>query len=250
MACYTAKHQTIDDASHGITDWKNEIFMNYQPCRHDPVFGLCHWQLRKNIAQKQEHDLARNQDPWERLQQSVQQCTRCTLHQTRTQTVFGVGDRQADCMLIGEAPGFYEDQQGEPFVGRAGQLLTAMLRSIGLTRQQVYIANILKCRPPNNRDPAPEEVHQCTHFLEQQIHLVRPKLLLALGRFAAHYLLDTKISVEQCRGKVHVYKKNTMEHGVPCMVTYHPAYLLRNPHDKKKACADLLLMQRQLSLST
>jgi uracil-DNA glycosylase family 4 len=176
------------------------------------------------------------------LQQRVAACTACALHQGRTQTVFGVGDPNANLMIIGEAPGFHEDQQGEPFVGRAGQLLTAMIKAIGFSRSDVYIANILKCRPPNNRDPLPEEVASCTPFLQQQIQLVQPKLLLAVGRIAAHYLLGTKSSLESLRGKSHQYG----EQQTPLIVTYHPAYLLRNPADKKKAFLDLMFVKTQL----
>jgi len=183
---------------------------------------------------------------WESLRQTVSQCTACDLHKTRTQTVFGVGNPQADLMIIGEAPGFYEDQQGEPFVGRAGQLLTAMLKSIGLSREQVYIANILKCRPPNNRDPAPEEVNCCTPFLQQQIALLNPKLILAVGRIAAHYLLQKKTSLESLRNKIYAYG----EMQTPLIITYHPAYLLRNPRDKKKAFLDLQLTFRTLYKAT
>jgi DNA polymerase len=146
-----------------------------------------------------------------------------------------VGNQQADLMIIGEAPGFYEDKQGEPFVGRAGQLLTAMIKTIGFERQDVYIANILKCRPPENRDPLAEEVASCTPFLDQQIALVKPRLLLAVGRIASHYLLNTKSSLESLRNKVHRYGANE----TPLIVTYHPAYLLRSPADKKKAFLDL-----------
>jgi len=179
---------------------------------------------------------------WQHLKQCVQACTACSLHQTRTQTVFGVGNTQADLMIIGEAPGFYEDKQGEPFVGRAGQLLTSMIRAIGLERNQVYIANILKCRPPENRDPLPDEVSKCTPFLNQQIELVQPKLLLAVGRIASHYLLNTKSSLESLRNKLHTY--GTIN--IPLIVTFHPAYLLRNPADKKKAWMDLIWTQRTL----
>ena len=172
-------------------------------------------------------------DVWKILQQQVAGCSACALHQTRTQTVFGVGNRKAELMIIGEAPGFHEDAQGEPFVGRAGQLLTAMLKSMGFSRNQVYIANILKCRPPDNRDPLPIEVKTCTPYLEQQIALIKPRLLLAVGRIAAHYLLQTKSSLENLRGKLHHFQ------AIPLIITYHPAYLLRNPQDKQKACADL-----------
>lgn len=186
---------------------------------------------------------------WEQLQQQVSICTSCDLHTTRTQTVFGVGNQHAELMIIGEAPGFHEDQQGLPFVGRAGQLLTAMLQAIGYQRADVYIANILKCRPPNNRDPLPLEVQTCTPYLNQQIALLQPRLLLAVGRIAAHYLLGKKSSLESLRQQVHTYGTER----IPLIVTYHPAYLLRNPADKKKAYLDLQFAHhhlKQLSLST
>jgi uracil-DNA glycosylase family 4 len=176
------------------------------------------------------------------LRQCVAQCTACPLHASRTQTVFGVGNTSAKLMVIGEAPGFNEDQQGEPFVGRAGQLLTSMLNAIGFAREDVYIANILKCRPPENRDPTAEEVATCTPFLNQQIAMIQPRLLLAVGRVAAHYLLNTKKSLESLRGQIHTLG----EASAPLIVTYHPAYLLRSPSDKKKAYADLLFIKRTL----
>jgi uracil-DNA glycosylase family 4 len=180
---------------------------------------------------------------WSSLQACVSACTACPLHVSRTQTVFGVGNQQANLMIIGEAPGFHEDQQGQPFVGRAGQLLNAMIKSIGFERDQVYIANILKCRPPNNRDPQAPEVKQCTPFLDRQIALLQPSLLLAVGRIASHYLLQTQASLESLRSKIHYYGENK----TPLIVTYHPAYLLRNPIDKKKAYMDLLFAQKTLS---
>jgi DNA polymerase len=201
------------------------------------AMGIQPWQLKNQPCSMVD------QYDWASLRSAVINCTACGLDKTRTQTVFGVGNEQADLMIIGEAPGFYEDQQGQPFVGRAGQLLNAMLQSIGFERNTVYIANILKCRPPNNRDPLPEEVNLCTPFLEKQIALVQPKLLLALGRIAAHYLLNNKSSLTQLRGKIYEYK-NT-----PLIVTYHPAYLLRNPLDKSKAYQDLQLTYRMLMSS-
>jgi uracil-DNA glycosylase family 4 len=174
---------------------------------------------------------------WNALQQQVIQCTACPLHKTRTQTVFGVGNRHADWMLIGEAPGADEDRQGEPFVGRAGQLLNAMLYAVGLKRGQVYIANILKCRPPRNRDPEPEETERCEKFLLRQVQLVKPKLILALGRIAAQNLLKTDISIGRLRGRPFNYGADE----VPLVVTYHPAYLLRSPREKRKAWDDLKL---------
>lgn len=176
------------------------------------------------------------------LKQCVASCTACPLHQSRTQTVFGTGSQQAKLMIIGEAPGFNEDQQGEPFVGRAGQLLTAMIKAIGFQRHDVYIANILKCRPPENRDPTAEEVATCTPFLNQQIDIIKPRLLLAVGRIAAHYLLNNKNSLESLRGKLHHFGESR----TPLIVTYHPAYLLRSPSDKKKAYIDLQFTQKTL----
>ncbi|HEX3842735.1 MAG TPA: uracil-DNA glycosylase [Steroidobacteraceae bacterium] len=174
--------------------------------------------------------------PWEALRGEVLRCTRCSLHSGRTQGVFGVGNPRADWMVIGEAPGAEEDRRGEPFVGRAGQLLDAMLRAIGLSRaQNVYIANVLKSRPPNNRDPRPEEVAACLPYLRRQIELVRPRLLLAVGRIAAQNLLGTEESLSRLRGRVHRFG----ELNTPLVVTYHPAYLLRNPADKRKAWEDL-----------
>lgn len=181
---------------------------------------------------------------WEALEKKVINCKACPLHQMRTNVVFGVGNRSANLMIVGEAPGYYEDQQGEPFVGRAGKLLTAMLKAIGFERQDVYIANILKCRPENNRDPKPHEVETCTPFLNQQIIFINPVLILAVGRIAAHYLLNTKASLTSLRGKVHTYSKL----GTPLIVTYHPAYLLRNPNDKSKAYLDLKFCINHLKL--
>lgn len=173
---------------------------------------------------------------WEPLQAAVKQCIACELHQSRKNTVFGVGDTRADWMIIGEAPGADEDRQGEPFVGRAGQLLNNMLLAIGLKREQVYIANILKCRPPNNRDPRPEEVVKCEPFLRRQVELVDPKIILAVGRIAAHNLLKTDSSLASLRGRCFHYG----DQETPVVITYHPAYLLRSPREKRKAWQDLL----------
>jgi len=177
---------------------------------------------------------------WESLCETVAACTRCALHQTRTQTVFGVGHRQADWMFVGEAPGGEEDRRGEPFVGRAGKLLDAMLEALGCRRDEVFIANVLKCRPPDNRDPHGEEVQQCGDYLLRQIDLVRPRLLIALGRFAAQSLLNTSRPIGKLRGEVFEHAAS----GTPLVVTYHPAYLLRNPIDKRKAWQDLCLIKQ------
>ena len=174
---------------------------------------------------------------WEALQRKVAGCRLCQLHEGRTQTVFGVGDVNADWMLIGEAPGAEEDRRGEPFVGRAGKLLDAMLQAVGLAREKVFIANILKCRPPNNRDPRPEEVLACGNYLAQQINTVKPRLILALGRVAAQNLLKTETPIGKMRGKRYHYG----DLPVPVVVTYHPAYLLRSPREKKKSWQDLQL---------
>ena len=174
---------------------------------------------------------------WPELQSCVAACTGCELHRTRTQTVFGTGNRQADWMIIGEAPGADEDRQGEPFVGRAGQLLTEMLSATGQQRQDVFITNILKCRPPQNRDPRPAEVASCHAWLQRQIALVRPSLILAVGRIAAHNLLETDVPVGRLRGRIHHYGEGR----IPLIVTYHPAYLLRSPLEKRKSWDDLRL---------
>jgi uracil-DNA glycosylase len=172
---------------------------------------------------------------WPGLREQVAACTACELCKTRTQTVFGVGNQQAEWLVIGEAPGAEEDRQGEPFVGRAGQLLNAMLLAIGLPRETVFIANILKCRPPGNRDPKPDEVSKCLPFLSQQVALLKPKMLLAVGRIAAQNLLATDAPLARLRGRLHHFG----EAGTPLVVTYHPAYLLRTPSDKRKAWEDL-----------
>lgn len=172
---------------------------------------------------------------WSGLQQAVAVCEACGLHETRTNTVFGAGSPQARLMVIGEAPGAEEDRQGLPFVGRAGQLLTEMLLAIGFDRGEVFIANTLKCRPPNNRDPRPEEVESCWPYLQRQVDLIRPEVILAVGRIAAHNILKTEESLGRLRGKPHQFGTT----GIPVYVTYHPAYLLRSPKDKAKAWHDL-----------
>lgn len=172
---------------------------------------------------------------WRELECEVAACTACELHRTRTQTVFGTGSHSAKWMVIGEAPGASEDQQGKPFVGKAGQLLTEMLRALGLQRDEVFIANILKCRPPNNRDPKPSEVDACEGFLKQQVAMVKPKIILAVGRIAAQNLLKTEAPVSRLRGRVYRYGN------IPLVVVYHPAYLLRSPIEKRKAWEDLQL---------
>lgn len=173
---------------------------------------------------------------WDALAQAVAECRACPLCAGRRNTVFGVGDRQADWLVVGEAPGENEDLQGEPFVGPAGKLLDNMLRALGLDRHhKVYIANVLKCRPPANRNPDPQEVAQCEPFLRRQVQLLRPRIILAMGRFAVQSLLGNNEPIGKLRGRIHSYRE------VPVVVTYHPAYLLRNPADKARAWEDLCL---------
>jgi DNA polymerase len=182
-------------------------------------------------------------DSWDCVASDVAACRKCGLCDGRTRTVFGVGDRAARWLVVGEAPGAEEDKQGEPFVGRAGGLLNSMLRGIGLAREQVFIANVLKCRPPNNRDPAPAEVAQCLPYLERQIALLRPSIMLAVGRIAAQNLLATDTPIGKLRGHVHSFGAT----GIPLVVTYHPAYLLRSPTEKRKAWEDLKFARRVAS---
>jgi DNA polymerase len=172
---------------------------------------------------------------WPELQARVAACTRCALHTTRSQTVFGVGSQRAEWLIVGEAPGAEEDARGEPFVGRAGQLLNSMLRAVGLAREQVYIANVLKCRPPGNRDPSGSEAAECLPYLEQQIALLKPKIMLTVGRIAAQNLLRSDVPLGRLRQQVHRFGISQL----PLVATYHPAYLLRTPADKRKAWEDL-----------
>jgi len=214
------------------------------------AMGIQTWRLRQSPSQSDdiraeapvaeapitEADTSAGLD-WPELVASIKGCTQCELHQQRAQAVPGVGNQQSDWMVIGEAPGADEDQQGEPFVGRAGKLLDQMLLAIGLKRETVYITNIVKCRPPGNRDPRPEEAAACEQYLKRQIELVRPKIILAVGRISAHNLLKTDQKVGAMRGKRFEYADT----GIPVVVTYHPAYLLRSPAEKRKAWQDLLL---------
>lgn len=179
----------------------------------------------------------------EALRQRVAECRDCGLCESRSRTVFGVGDQQAHWMVVGEAPGAEEDRVGEPFVGPAGRLLDAMLAAVGLGRDRgVFIANVLKCRPPGNRNPSPAEVERCAPFLRRQVELLRPRLILVVGRFAAQTLLGTDASIASLRGRVHRYRAGELE--VPVVVTYHPAYLLRDRHEDKARCWQDLCLAR------
>lgn len=210
------------------------------------TIGIHRWVLRQQPEPETETEslsqpIISNKDyaslDWDELRRRVAGCAACELHTSRRQTVFGTGNIAADWLIIGEAPGAEEDLQGEPFVGRAGKLLNNMLKAIGLDRDRVFIANILKCRPPNNRDPQPDEVSQCSGYLSRQIALIKPKIILAVGRVAAQNLLHTDQAIGRLRGVVHPLP----EFNVPMVVTYHPAYLLRKPGEKRKAWHDLLL---------
>ncbi len=208
--------------------------------RYLDAIGIETWRLRRPAGVPEaETTTAPDADAlgWEALEARVAGCTLCDLHAGRSHTVFGTGDRVAEWMIIGEAPGAEEDRQGEPFVGRAGMLLNEMLLAIGLAREAVYITNILKCRPPGNRDPRPDEVLCCEPYLRRQVALVRPRIILAVGRIAAQNLLKSERRVGELRGHVHRYAD------IPLVVTYHPAYLLRSPLEKRKAWQDLRLAQ-------
>ena len=180
-----------------------------------------------------------NDADWDELRACVAGCTRCELSQSRTNTVFGVGNTQADWMIIGEAPGAEEDRQGKPFVGAAGQLLTRIIEAINLTRGQVYICNIIKCRPPGNRNPETDEIESCFPFLERQIDAIRPDFICALGTFAAQTLLKTMTPISRLRGRFHDYK------GIRVVPTYHPAYLLRNPEKKRAVWQDMKMLMKE-----
>ncbi len=213
--------------------------IKYQYLKH---MGIELWMPKKEPTMT-ELSTPPAQDSWEKLEAEVAACQLCPLlSQSRTQHVFGTGNHKADLVIVGEAPGANEDLQGKPFVGRAGQLLSEMLRAIGLQRDDIFITNILKSRPPNNRDPKPEEIANCTPFLERQLSLLQPKLMVALGRIAAHYLLDTNETMGKLRGRQFTFR-NT---GTPLIVTYHPAYLLRSPSQKKESYKDLLLIKQAL----
>ena len=209
--------------------------------RYLATMGIPVWVLRG--AESPEPDEAEITElDWPALAGRVRACTDCELHRGRIQTVFGVGNQEADLLVVGEAPGAEEDRRGEPFVGRAGLLLNAMLGAIELSREEVYIANILKCRPPNNRDPRPDEATACTRYLERQIQLLQPKVLLALGRIAAQWLLQSDAPIGRLRGQRLSFGNSK----IPLVASYHPAYLLRSPAAKAKAWEDLRLVRRIL----
>ncbi len=215
----------------GIQAWVSQTNSGHQ--FEQEAFTVNH------VVENESADKTAQQQPisanFDELKRVVSQCNRCELHRTRTQTVFGTGHPAAEWLIIGEAPGADEDRLGEPFVGRAGQLLTSMLRAMGLAREEVFIANILKCRPPNNRDPKPNEVENCEAYLRQQIEFIQPKIILVVGRIAAQSLLQSDTPIGKMRGQKFYYKDT----GIPVIATYHPAYLLRSPQQKRNAWEDL-----------
>ncbi|MCG8378083.1 MAG: uracil-DNA glycosylase [Proteobacteria bacterium] len=208
--------------------------------RNTPVLNVMDSPAEEKTDNKSDLPKQSSSPELDSLAKQVAVCKQCSLHEGRTQTVFGVGNPNADWLVIGEAPGAEEDRQGEPFVGRAGKLLNSMLRAMGLSREQVYIANILKCRPPNNRDPRPEEVVACESYLRRQIELIQPKIILAVGRIAAQNLLKVDTPIGKMRGNVYQYPDSDL----PVVVTYHPAYLLRSPREKRKSWEDLKVAMR------
>ena len=211
----------------GITVWSEKKLRSIKNIEADTQnFSLANKLLDEELGQEFGH-----------LASEVESCKQCELYKSRTKTVFGVGNKNADWLIIGEAPGAEEDLKGEPFVGRAGKLLNAMFLSMGLQRKEVFIANILKCRPPKNRDPTLEEVETCEKYLKQQIELIQPKIILALGRIAAQNLLKTDTPIGKMRGNSYLYPNSNL----PVVVTYHPAYLLRSPTEKRKVWEDLKL---------
>ena len=222
--------------------------------RYLQALGIEPWELRSRVSEPatvaqpvSDYDLGRSPaavpEDWAGLEAAVASCRKCRLCETRTRTVFGVGPRQAPLLVVGEGPGADEDVQGEPFVGRAGKLLDEMLRAIGRSRQtDTFIANVVKCRPPGNREPAEDEAEHCRPYLEQQLRLVKPKLIVALGRVAAQRLLVTDTPIGKMRGQNYHWGPEQ----TPLMVTYHPAYLLRNPADKAKSWEDLKRIRRFL----
>ncbi len=181
-----------------------------------------------------------NKDSFHRLEQEILNCSKCPLSKSRKNPVVGEGNLSADLMFVGEAPGYYEDVEGIPFVGKAGQLLTKIIKAMELTRQDVYIGNILKCRPPNNRDPLPREVEACFPYLERQIELIQPKVICTLGRYAAQTLSGSDAAISRLRGQVFYYK------GIKMIATYHPSYLLRSPKQKRATWEDMKLIMKIL----
>jgi len=217
--------------------WLKEIVTGLRHYLEEEMeLGWVGWENSPAIKLGQEISAVSNLDS---IRQELGDCQRCRLHASRTRIVFGTGNPHAELVFIGEAPGREEDLQGEPFVGQAGQLLTRIIEAIGLSRQEVYITNVIKCRPPENRNPAPEEIAACEPFLIKQLAAIRPRLICALGTFAAQTLLKTEAKISALRGRFHVYQ------GIPLMPTYHPAFLLRNPQKKRDVWEDMKKLKKE-----
>jgi len=217
--------------------WLKEIATGLRHYLEEEMeLGWAGWENSPAIKLGQEISAVSNLDS---IRQELGDCQRCRLHASRTRIVFGTGNPYAELVFIGEAPGREEDLQGEPFVGQAGQLLTRIIEAIGLSRQEVYITNVIKCRPPENRNPAPEEIAACEPFLIKQLAAIRPRLICALGTFAAQTLLKTEAKISALRGRFHVYQ------GIPLMPTYHPAFLLRNPQKKRDVWEDMKKLKKE-----
>ena len=219
----------------GVTVWSERKFFHK---KKEDVIKVSDFDT-KSIPKNNKLSVAELDKGLNYLSKQVETCNLCELHKFRTNTVFGIGNKNADWLVIGEAPGADEDLKGEPFVGRAGKLLNSMLFSLNLQRKDVFIANILKCRPPKNRDPKPDEVKACEQYLRQQIKLINPKIILALGRIAAQNLLKSTTPIGKMRGNSYQYSGSDL----PVVVTYHPAYLLRSPTEKRKVWEDLKFAQ-------
>jgi uracil-DNA glycosylase family 4 len=225
-----------------------------QQLETDRLLGLRELPIAPAPAPAGDRDRSHKEEALKKLDEAqVRDCRKCGLCETRTQTVFGQGDPAARVVFVGEAPGFEEDRQGLAFVGRAGQLLTRMIAAMGLTREEVFICNILKCRPPENRTPAADEIAACSPYLHEQLAIIEPEVIVALGTPAAQTLLETRDSMARLRGRFHEYYLGGMAMGgrsIPVMPTYHPAYLLRSPNEKGKAWEDLQKVMTLLGLPT
>lgn len=205
----------------------------------------------ENQSSSEPSPLSPNSAHWDELRAQAMNCTACPLAQTRNNVVFGEGSESASLMFVGEGPGFYEDQQGRPFVGKAGELLDKMIQAMGLKREDTYIANVVKCRPPENRNPEPEEIEKCQPYLNKQIEIIQPEIIVALGTFAAQVVLENDLSIGKLRGKFHESNKFQSRSSSPIkiMATYHPAFLLRNPHMKAAVWEDLQKVMKLLNLN-
>jgi uracil-DNA glycosylase len=236
--------QGFDCTDHGLAvlkSWKHRTATSHTSSSHDPEIPLesdvisCE-SLDGNTVDPEKADSLEN------IQTDIGDCRRCKLAEHRSRIVFGEGNPESRLMFVGEAPGFDEDQQGQPFVGKAGQLLTRIIQAINLSREQVYICNVIKCRPPGNRNPEPDEISACSPFLQRQIDVIQPEFICALGTFAAQTLLGTTLPISRLRGKFHNYNE------IQLLPTFHPSYLLRNPEKKRDVWEDMKLLMNEMGL--